>query len=255
MRAFPLDARTPSYQALSYCWGDAAERRVIECNGRRTLVGRNLHSALSRLRDARSPMTLWADALCINQSEDDDALVERGKQVEIMDKIYSQASLVYVDLCKEVAEMNDILQLLRGFDIIPHDLNIEREKVMEAFERFHLPGIEDPRWPHVVRFLTRPWFRRVWVMQEFILAKKVQILVGHRRLESNFLRWLVLAALYFDTRITSLPSDFSTRPDFYRSYFRLRTDLNPAGRNLAQMLEARQFQLDDDIDYGTLQPC
>lgn len=185
-----IQAKSLTYKALSYTWGDVLGQRVIECNGYRALIGRNLHSALSRLRDTRSPITLWTDALCINQSAEDEAVAEREKQVQMMDKIFSRAELVYVDLGEDVPEMELILQLLRKFDVIPEEVCTDKDKALKAFESHILLSIEDPTWPHVVRFMTRPWFSRVWVMQEFILARDIQVLVGSRRLDHRFLNGL-----------------------------------------------------------------
>lgn len=216
---------------------------MIECNGCRALVGQNPHSALSRLRDTRSPITLWTDALCINQSVEDEAVNEREKQVQMMDKIFSRAELVHVP------EMELILQLLRKFDVIPEEVRTDRDKIFKSFESYILPSVEDPTWPHVARFMTRPWFSRVWVMQEFILARDIQVLVGNRRLDHRFLQWLVLASLYFRSRTNIIPPDYTTQAEFLRSFMHLRSLLDPGSGNLWGLLEGRRFQQNADIDY------
>ena len=243
-----IKAESLIYKALSYTWGDVSGQRVIECNGYRALVGRNLFSALSRLRDTRSPITLWTDALCINQSTTGEAITEREKQVQMMDKIYSRAELVYVDLGEDPPEIDLILQLLRKFDVVLAELRPGMDKTRKIFKSHILPSVEEPTWPHVVQFMRRPWFSRVWVIQEFILAKNVQVLVGSRRLDHRFLQWLVLASLYFRSRIDTIPSDFTTNLEFYKSYIHLRSQLDPWSRNLTNLLESRRLQQNGDID-------
>ena len=84
------------FPALSYAWGDATDLCKIECDGKITEITRNLYEALGmmRLKDVR---ILWADALCINQKD----LVERGVQVQLMSRIYSQTDRVLLWLGRE----------------------------------------------------------------------------------------------------------------------------------------------------------
>jgi hypothetical protein len=97
----------PVYIALSYCWGDPTNpRRILldHCvkevsDQRESLaysltayqVTANLHEALSSLRDPEDTISLWVDALCINQ----DDLEERSLQVLRMTAIYRSAMKVY----------------------------------------------------------------------------------------------------------------------------------------------------------------
>jgi hypothetical protein len=65
--------------------------------------------------------------------------------------------------------------MLLGFEI-PCD----RER--ETLESVELPGDEDPRWEAVARFLRRPWFELLWVVQEFVLAREVVMICGEREI-------------------------------------------------------------------------
>jgi hypothetical protein len=56
------------------------------------MVTESLHSALWRIREQKLASVLWADAVCINQSNDD----EKTNQVRMMQDIYSQADTVIV---------------------------------------------------------------------------------------------------------------------------------------------------------------
>jgi hypothetical protein len=55
----------PSYEALSYTWGDTTKKVAIKCNGRDLLVTNNCQMALKALRYNEEPRTLWVDAICI----------------------------------------------------------------------------------------------------------------------------------------------------------------------------------------------
>jgi hypothetical protein len=55
----------PSYEALSYCWGDATIRANIMLDAQETSVTKSLHDALSILQKPDQPRMLWVDALCV----------------------------------------------------------------------------------------------------------------------------------------------------------------------------------------------
>ena len=75
------------YEALSYAWGDVTPVMPVSLEGKEVLITKNLHSALCHLRYLDQQRILWADALCINQSD----LRERTHQVSLMSSIYSRA--------------------------------------------------------------------------------------------------------------------------------------------------------------------
>ncbi|KAF1815657.1 hypothetical protein P152DRAFT_390922, partial [Eremomyces bilateralis CBS 781.70] len=84
----------PAYKALSYAWGS---RRLVEpvfLNETPRLVTKNLYTALSRLRSENEPVTIWVDALCIDQANID----ERATQVAMMRSIFAKTDEVIVHL-------------------------------------------------------------------------------------------------------------------------------------------------------------
>jgi hypothetical protein len=91
-----------AYEALSYTWKTGWEyfgwvnigpkNPKIECNGVEMAVGTNLYMALHRLRREDSTRVVWADAICINQSD----VHERGQQVSAMGDIFRNAYSVVV---------------------------------------------------------------------------------------------------------------------------------------------------------------
>jgi hypothetical protein len=52
----------PSYDALSYVWGDASVTKPIQVEGVQFDATVNLERALRHLRDASDDLTLWVDA-------------------------------------------------------------------------------------------------------------------------------------------------------------------------------------------------
>ncbi|KAH8645843.1 heterokaryon incompatibility protein-domain-containing protein [Xylariales sp. PMI_506] len=95
------------YEALSYCWGDAAGRLPIYCNNEQFAVTRNLEAALRHLRNKEDDRCLWIDAVCINQ----DDMEERNSQVLLMRSIYRSASKVVVWLGEDADDSDLVFPL------------------------------------------------------------------------------------------------------------------------------------------------
>jgi len=78
----------PSYEALSYCWGNSSTLLPVTVDENTLLVTENLRAALRHLRRSAAPRRLWIDAICINQAD----VEERSAQVAIMAEIYRNAA-------------------------------------------------------------------------------------------------------------------------------------------------------------------
>ncbi|KAK3338243.1 heterokaryon incompatibility protein-domain-containing protein [Neurospora tetraspora] len=147
-----LDSKgTRPYEALSYVWGSEANPCSIFINGCAFTVRENLYAALLHLRDHSIQRTIWIDAICINQGDNE----ERGHQVQSMAKIYAKASRVIVWLGKEAAGSDQALEEIR----IAAELSKRR--------LYNKGGI--------LTLLERPWFQRIWVLQEVAAARHILI--------------------------------------------------------------------------------
>jgi hypothetical protein len=82
-----LDSKHP-YETLSYVWGAQAGTVPILCDGKEILITENCEAALKQLRHKRKPITIWVDAICINQADK----LERNSQVGLMGDIYKISS-------------------------------------------------------------------------------------------------------------------------------------------------------------------
>ncbi|KAE9365613.1 HET-domain-containing protein [Stipitochalara longipes BDJ] len=135
----------------------------ITMNGQTVRVLQNLRAALAAIRDIEKPRMIWIDALCINQADVD----ERSKQVAIMDKIYHRATKVLVWL----GEAADDSHLLFGHEIPRDDWGLE------------WGGRRDRRYAEAMLALdSRPYWRRVWIIQEVLLARSLDLLCGTKRM-------------------------------------------------------------------------
>ncbi|KAH8592588.1 heterokaryon incompatibility protein-domain-containing protein, partial [Bisporella sp. PMI_857] len=82
----------PTYDAISYCWGELSPVAEIICNGRSLNITQNLHDALLVFRSQTHVVSVWADAICINQSDGE----EKAQQIPFMWRIYQDARTVRV---------------------------------------------------------------------------------------------------------------------------------------------------------------
>ncbi|CAG8977481.1 hypothetical protein HYALB_00013036, partial [Hymenoscyphus albidus] len=193
------------YEALSYAWGEDPSMTVpiSLISNRHTQpftiqVTTSLAIALKQLRYTDSVRIIWADAICINQSD----ISERNQQVRIMDGIYRSATRVCVSLGGEAHSSNEAMSLiaLPIEDIISSKL------------------ISNPSWGLAWRALTflvqRRWFQRCWVVQEVAIAKEITLYCGSASAPWDHLL-LQIRPLYLD--VSSLPSS-NGRPTHHTSH-------------------------------------
>lgn len=84
----------PTFSALSYVWGSAKKTKSVILDGIEHPITANAYDALRRVRQTFGAVTVWIDAICINQSDK----AERNHQVQLMKKIFSAAERVVVFL-------------------------------------------------------------------------------------------------------------------------------------------------------------
>ena len=144
-----LNSAAAQYEALSYCWGSIEQpRRIIWINGYPTEVLWNLYGALTQLRKPTIKRKLWIDAVCINQVGDK-GIAEKNTQIPLMSRIFHQAASVIVWLGAAEHGSNEILDVIAQQNV---DAMQTRKFAMEFG-----------------RLLKRSWFRRTWIVQEFVL--------------------------------------------------------------------------------------
>ncbi len=176
-----------------------AEPCGVWCDGRRLEITKNLHNALARFREREETCLLWADGICINQ---DDA-EEKSSQVSAMSRIYSLAKRVLVWLGPEMDGSDAAVGFLkdltrRSCEMLPTSdpedlLKITSYEFGPSVEE--LPPASHEIWAPVVSLFGRPYFNRVWVIQEVFAAKEALAFVGGSQLKWAELvigiRWII----------------------------------------------------------------
>jgi hypothetical protein len=168
-------AETPLFIALSYCWGELKFKRPLLCNGAILHVLSNLYSALQHLRRRDRPEWLWADAICINQRD----VQERNSQVLLMRDIYSHARQTTVWLGDSSVNSYSAMALIPRLALVrkqieeagPEEHHRLIAKAANGYIPNNLPPISDPGYRGIALLLHRPWFSRVWIIQELAVSK------------------------------------------------------------------------------------
>ncbi|KAH7081651.1 heterokaryon incompatibility protein-domain-containing protein [Paraphoma chrysanthemicola] len=148
LELFDLD-KAPGFTALSYEWGGTTRDVPLHTSdGRIIMIGQNLHDFLRHgvndsLNDARP--WLWIDQISIDQS----SIVEKNHQVNLMSRIYRECEYVIAWLgCDEAA--------------------------VKAAQQFK----DCPSVTALETILENRYFSRLWIVQEFLLARELLFLCG-----------------------------------------------------------------------------
>jgi hypothetical protein len=176
------------YTALSYVWGDANDRRAVFINGRTLDITATLDSALRHIRDPKRELKIWADGICINQSD----VEERNIQVQQMGAIYQLARHTIIYLGESTPFSIALFDVLASYGAYPDDngsacLGILYLSKVKAEESGNDPWCfqTDPR-ANVESIAQRwPWFARVWVLQELVQSPDPWVQVGCQRIRWN----------------------------------------------------------------------
>ena len=196
-----LNSFVPEFTAISYCWGQAEHDQVIYVGQTPVKVTKSVHAIVREVL-ASGATFFWIDQLCIDQYNTG----ERSNQVASMSAIYSQADrvLVYLGLAGEYTSL--------AVDFVEHyqkrlkDQNFPETRIAQvstsasvSFVASRKPAsCSDNAILHHVALgladlLSRPFFKRLWVVQEVVLANSLLTVCGSRHFQWDVLRlaWLL----------------------------------------------------------------
>jgi len=175
------------YRAISYAWGDPATTKPISVNDVKIHITVNLECALRYIRHASEPAVLWADAICINQTDDD----EKSIQVALMGQIFGRAESVIAWLGQPTGDTDRVMDHICDLGM-PRWNNASFTELNASF--IHLGS-------SVSRFFKLDWWSRLWVIQEVRLARTVTFMCGSKRVTFQDLdRWTSAAMAISDAR-------------------------------------------------------
>jgi hypothetical protein len=153
------------YEALSYTWGtDVRSSKICILHGGQAYnlrITDNLREALEQLREPEKSRVLWADAICIDQLNEQ----EKNSQFPRLAEVYIKATHVRVWLGKEHPDCARAIPFIH-----------ECIQNWDYFDDYVHKNVED--WMAFCYFLGRPWFKRRWIIQEISLARNATLHYG-----------------------------------------------------------------------------
>lgn len=178
------------YDALSYCWGNPQEKARLRLsvmssrldergdiqidhepqrNGS-IAINENLYIILQELRQRRHSRFIWIDAICIDQANN----AEKSLQIPMMRSIYEYASTVYVWLGRandvEVTALAIMPKLTGILEKTARDSHVLDPMTEETFQAIGLPEPSDEIWEGLKDLFHRPWWSRLWTLQEVVMS-------------------------------------------------------------------------------------
>jgi hypothetical protein len=202
----PLAEAHGTYNEISYCAGDPNNTRPLLVNGCYFNAFANLVHAVEEVYDhwakthSDDKVLLWADQISIDQGDP----MERSHQVGFMHAIYSGAREVAVCLSatnsgaeaipwiEKVSEQVPDLERVLNFFAVQTAFIDGNDDVLQRllrepitnFQSYVYSNIHDERfvdgWLQVLKLVAQPWWRRAWVLQEYVAAPDARFFYGGR---------------------------------------------------------------------------
>lgn len=215
----------PRYRALSYVWGDPGQVAPITCSGFRREITVSLYEGLRRIRGTDDVEIAWADAICINQADNE----EKSFQVNQMGDIYDKAAEVIVWLGHDtdgIAEVafNGLRQVNKSImdrtdtawspasreeiDFVFEKSGPPLEFGQTMVQRNTLPSILNLDVSNAIKKLYQlPWFTRVWILQEVGLATIATAFWGSSHIDFQEIGEFINFAMVHRNLVTILRQD------------------------------------------------
>ena len=154
------------------------------------MITENLAAALKGLRDRSQASLLWVDAVCIDQSN----VIEKGVQVGMMGEIYKAGLRTLVWLGEENEDTNAAINTIRriassaaeyGIDEVQHGdrKHIHYTQPEPAEQRALKKLVSTTNFQQLASIYERPWFTRLWIIQEVALAQSARLFYGKEDLD------------------------------------------------------------------------
>jgi hypothetical protein len=162
------------------------------------------------------------DALCINQQDD----AERGHQVRQMDQIYRRCFRVCIWLGDAEADSDLAMELINSITEsclaamreTPHKGITVDGTLAPVAELFYKDEKFTRHFRALLSLIIRPWFSRLWVVQEVVLSTSRIVVCGNHQADWGYLFNTLLFLILHAGFASTLERSYLASPDiiFYR---------------------------------------
>lgn len=218
LKATDLVEAKGTYEPISYCWNACTHRHWwgvaykekkkkkqkafrMRVDGAEFYISESLRAALRQLRLTAEIRLLWADAVCINQADDD----EKSAQVAVMGNIYRSGKQTLVWLGDADCWTERAFRLLRSMSSHSIEASNSPESRGEPEDQPEYTRGEagakktHPRYARLVwaacrsmlsnlalrSVLHRPYFERAWIVQEIVLSDNAVVMCGKHEITGH----------------------------------------------------------------------
>src|SRR5579871_2558870 len=164
LETYPLE-KCPSYQTISYFWGDPKNTKTVLVDGRYLSVTTNIYDVLQHIRDIKHSNTFWIDAISINQNDKN----ECSQQVQLMKAIFANAASTVAWIGPSSGQSDIGMQFISQFA----DPNVSKKELVQRAENGECllrNAVHD--------LFLRPYWGRVWIVQELASAQTALVRCG-----------------------------------------------------------------------------
>lgn len=179
-----------TYQALSYVWGtDKRDEELLTPDGAIPITS-SLYRALQAIRQSDTPIMIWADAVCINQGDNE----EKARQIRLMPQIFQACECAYAFLIEGGPSIDQALEMLmqvRAKAVLEESAQSKDDDdssdkgwpqglpyIPWSWAGNRIPPLHSPIWKAIKSLFSLPYFRRAWIVQEVVAAPKLKIVCG-----------------------------------------------------------------------------
>ncbi|KAJ4147292.1 hypothetical protein LMH87_001826 [Akanthomyces muscarius] len=158
----------PPYHALSHAWQHHDTTLQVTINGTACQVAETVEKALRQLRHSQKKVYAWVDQVCINQADNE----EKGHQVQQMHHIYGEANTVVAWIGMPFRDSGFLFEFLEQMGIAI--LKRQWKKLAKLVDEVNCSSMKEA----FRLFCQRPYWKRLWIMQEFAVCPDVRIVCG-----------------------------------------------------------------------------
>jgi hypothetical protein len=241
------------YVALSYVWGKASsDDPILHLDGCPLQIRASLWQALEELMTHVNTMTLWVDQICINQENK----TEKEHQVQLMSRIYAQAQRVVGWLGSHDKDSHlafDLLLVLgRSHEVQPdREWRRAADAVMKDGHVYKMENLFNPTLrpvQAVALLVQRPWFHRLWIVQEVALASSLELRCGNSSISGDvfFDAIRMLCSVVSDPPMPWLQRPYRNAHKLGQLRAQVRTGQNHSFTRLAHTLSGWRCEKDHD---------
>jgi hypothetical protein len=163
-----------AYEAVSHVWGNPAKIAQIICEDKSLGITANLSEALIAFRFIENNRQIWADGICINQTD----RKQHEAQVNLMENFFGSAQRVIGWLGPDPGQAEKMFNSIRGFNLRAPEYIQEAHVKIQKLQGYS-PNLEcSIDWAAVKYLFELPFFHRVWIIQWLGLAKEAVLWYG-----------------------------------------------------------------------------